>query len=100
MDYEFRLSQDAERDVLNGYVWYEKKRKGLGEEFLEALDTAEKVIVSNPRIFPFRYKKKLRGFVVSRFPYLILYIVKNYNIVVLTVFNTRQTPGRLEDRVR
>lgn len=58
MDYELRLSQDAERDVLNGYVWYEKKRKGLGEEFLEALDTAEKAIVSNPRAFPFVTKRR------------------------------------------
>ena len=100
MDYEFRLSQEAERDVLNGYVWYEKKRKGLGEEFLEALDTAEKAIVSNPRAFPFRYKKKLRGFVVSRFPYLILYKVDKYKILVISVFNTRQNPERLEDSVR
>lgn len=99
MDYEFRLSQEADQDVLEGYLWYEKKRKGLGEEFLKALDIAEKAIVSNPRAFPFRYKKKLRGFVVSRFPYLILYIVENYNIVVLAVFNTRQNPERFKGRV-
>ncbi len=99
MHYKFRLTQEAEQDVLEGYLWYEKKRKGLGEEFLKALDIAEKAIASNPRTFPFRYKKKLRGFVVSRFPYLILYLLDNRNIIVFSVFNTRQNPERLKGRV-
>ena len=99
MHYKFRLTQEAEQDVLEGYLWYEKKRKGLGAEFLTALDMAEKAIVSNPRTFPFRYKKKLRGFVVSRFPYLILYLLDNRNIIVFSVFNTRRNPERLKGRV-
>jgi|SRR6056297_712791 len=99
MHYKFRLSRQAEQDVLEGYLWYEKKRKGLGDEFLQEIDRAEKAIVSNPGTFPFRYKKKLRGFVIRRFPYLILYILDNDNIIVFSVFNTRQNPERLKGRV-
>jgi plasmid stabilization system protein ParE len=44
MPYNYQLSEEAESDVYDSYVWYEKQREGLGEEFLDALDTAERAI--------------------------------------------------------
>jgi plasmid stabilization system protein ParE len=75
MPYKYRLSQEAEWDVLDSYVWYEKQRPGLGEEFLQTLEAAQRAITANPTTYRIRYKNKVRAFVVNRFPYLILYIV-------------------------
>lgn len=71
MPYNYQLSEEAEEDVYEGYLWYEEQKTGLGEEFLAALDAAEIAIVSNPNTYQVRYKKKVRTFVVNRFPYLI-----------------------------
>lgn len=95
----YRLSDEAELDVEEGYRWYEGKREGLGELFLRELDQAKEAIISNPKSYRIRYRKKVRGFVVKRFPYLILYVVNGDNIDVIAVFNTHQHPKKWKRRV-
>lgn len=99
MPYNYRLSEEAELDVYESYFWYEKQSEGVGEEFLDALDAAEQAICSNPMTYKICYKKKVRAFVVNRFPYLILYVVSGNDIDVISVFNTKQHPQRWKRRV-
>ena len=65
MPAKYRLSSESEADIVVGYQWYEGKREGLGEEFLESLEQAKEAIISSPTTFRIRYKK-VRGFVVKR----------------------------------
>lgn len=58
MPYNYQLSEEAESDIYDSYLWYEKQKGGLGEEFLDALGAAEQAIVSNPTTYRIRYKKK------------------------------------------
>lgn len=96
MLYKYQLSEEAESDVYEAYVWYEKQREGLGEEFLEALDSAKEAIINNPKTYRIRYKKKVRGFLVSRFPYLLLYAVNENNIDVYLMPTNILKAGRSE----
>ncbi|MCC5938964.1 MAG: type II toxin-antitoxin system RelE/ParE family toxin [Lunatimonas sp.] len=100
MPYNYRLSEEAESDVYDSYLWYEKQKEGLGEDFLDALDAAGQAIISHPTTYRIRYKKKVRAFVVDRFPHLILYVVKGNDIDVVSVFNTNQHPRRWKKRVK
>jgi toxin ParE1/3/4 len=100
MPYNYQLSEEAESDVYDSYRWYENQKEGLGEQFLNALDTAEQAITNNPQAYSFRYKKKVKGFVVDRFPYLIMYILSGNNIDVLSVFNTNQHPKKWKNRLK
>lgn len=99
MPENYQLSDEAELDVEDGYSWYESKKVGLGEEFLGSLDQAKEAIERNPTTYRVRYKKKVRSFVVHRFPYLVLYVVKGQNIDVISVFNTNQHPRKWKKRV-
>lgn len=92
MPYKYNLSKEAEDDLFEAYVWYEQQKAGLGEEFLEILEKANQSIVQNPLAYRIRYKKKLRAFVLDRFPYLVLYVVEKEDINVLSVFNTSRDP--------
>lgn len=92
MSYSYNLSQEAEDDMLEAYVWYEQQRLGLGEEFLTSLDKARDSILQNPISYRIRYQKKVRAFLVDRFPYLILYIVQLSEVNVISVFNTNRNP--------
>lgn len=76
MPYRYNLSQEAEDDILKAYVWYEQQRAGLGEEFLESLDKASQLIAKSPSTYRTRYKKKVRAFLMDRFPYLILCVLR------------------------
>ena len=99
MIYNYRLSEEAERDVYESYLWYERQKKGLGEQLLETLDAAERAIINHPKTYRIRYKGKVRGFLVDIFPYMILYIVNGNNIDVISVFNTHKNPKDWKKRV-
>ena len=100
MRYNYQLSEEAEWDVYESYLWYEKQKEGLGEEFLEALDAAKQSIVSNPKTYRIRYKRKVRAFVVTRYPYLVIYVVNGNDIDVISVFNTHKHPQGWKKRVK
>ena len=99
MPYNYNLSQEAEDDMLDAYAWYEKQKSGLGEEFLESLDKARQEIVHNPITYRFRYKKKVRAFLVDRFPYIILYVLTKKDLNVISVFNTSRDPKIWKKRI-
>lgn len=62
MPYNYNLSQEAEEDMLDAYVWYEQQKSGLGEEFLECLEKARQAILRNPFTYRIRFKKNVRFF--------------------------------------
>jgi hypothetical protein len=63
----------ARRDLREAALWYDEKRPGLGDEFLEAVQTALGDIETNPLRFPVVYKD-LRRIRVLRFPYQVLFV--------------------------
>ncbi|MGY6521039.1 MAG: type II toxin-antitoxin system RelE/ParE family toxin [Mongoliitalea sp.] len=99
MAYNIRISDEAESDLLHSYRWYEEQKEGLGEDFLVVIDAGLQTISDNPMIFQIRYKKKVRAFVVDRFPYLILYIINGNDLDIISVFNTSQNPKKWKKRV-
>lgn len=54
MAYDLEVTNDANLEIIEAYLYYEKKRTRLGEEFLEHLDTYFDRIIANPKHFPKR----------------------------------------------
>ena len=38
MNYELIFKEEADNEVIESYVWYEKQQPGLGELFLEEVE--------------------------------------------------------------
>ena len=91
MSYVLKVSAAAERDVRQGFLWYEEARTGLGKEFLYAVEHALERVCENPLHYP-EIQPKLRRFVVLRFPYRIFYHLTDHHVLVLAVFHTRRAP--------
>jgi len=45
----------AAADIEEAYLWYEKRRVGLGEEFLTVIDSLLGEIVAHPTTYPVIY---------------------------------------------
>lgn len=99
MKFEVRLSEEAEEDMFESYVWYEQKKIGLGDEFLSEIQNSLTFLINSPEIYPIRYRKKIRAFVVDRFPFLILFIIKEPFIEVISIFHTSRNPKIWKNRV-
>ncbi|MBL7473727.1 type II toxin-antitoxin system RelE/ParE family toxin [Robertkochia sediminum] len=93
MGYLLEIKEEANREVVEAFVYYENKREGLGEEFLDDLDSYFSRITANPEHFPSR-RKPYREAVIKRFPFIIIYEILENRIVVYSVFNTWQDPDK------
>ena len=50
MGAELILAPEAELDVAEAYAWYEKRRAGLGEEFLSSVEACLEGIQRQPEM--------------------------------------------------
>jgi hypothetical protein len=92
MTYELILQEEASLEILEAYIYYEDAQKGLGEKFMIHLDKYLRRIQNNPQHF--QLKKNYRETYIHKFPYLIVFDIIDYKIIVLSVFNTHQNPTK------
>lgn len=93
MIYSLSLSPNAEADVAEASLWYESQQTGLGEKFIQRVESYFFRIQNNPLHFPLK-RGNLREAYIQKFPYIIIYQVIESNIIVFSVFNTHQNPER------
>ena len=93
MAYDLEVTNDANLEIIEAYLYYEKKRARLGEEFLEHLDTYFERIIANPKHFP-QKRKPYREAFLKRFPFLVIYEITKRKVIVYSVFNTWQNPEK------
>lgn len=93
MLFNYLLSAEAENDVLESYVWYENQKDGLGERFLSTLDLAKDLILSNPNTYKLVFKKRVRAFHLSEFPFTIYHHINRKDVNVLAIFHTSGNPS-------
>jgi len=91
--YTVYITPPAIDDIDDGVNYYNKKSEYLGFKFADEIDVAFKSISKNPFAFGVRYRD-VRGKLLKKFPYLILYRVNDemITIEVLRIFNTYQNP--------
>ncbi|HEV7472566.1 MAG TPA: type II toxin-antitoxin system RelE/ParE family toxin [Pyrinomonadaceae bacterium] len=87
----------AAAEIDAAYRWYERERRGLGEEFLVALTQAVAVIAGNPERFPIVHRDT-RRVLLSRFPYSICYRLKRGHVVVVACFHSKRNPEEWKSR--
>ncbi len=67
MRYSLLFLPELEDDTINGYLWYEDKANGLGEDFLLVFYALSEEIRRNPLIYQIAYKD-FRRCLLKRFP--------------------------------
>ena len=93
MSYILEVKDEANLEIIEAYLYYEEKRTGLGEEFLEHLNSYFDRITENPEHIP-QKRKPYREVFIKRFPFLIIYETTKREVIVYSVFNTWQNPEK------
>jgi len=57
---------------MEAALWYERRRFGLGAEFVSSIDACFSLIAEQPAMFPIVYRQA-RMAIPRRFPYLVIY---------------------------
>jgi plasmid stabilization system protein ParE len=95
MDYRFLLP--AEEEITEPAAFNEKESKGLGTDFLDEIENAISMICENPEVAQI-YSSEMRGFVLARFPYSLIYVVEKENILIVAVAHHRREPRYWKNR--
>lgn len=93
MTFKLIIKEEAQLEVIEAFLYYEGKQNGLGDLFLDHLNSYFKWI----RNYPFHFSQKRKPFreaVVKRFPFIIIYEVLESEVIVYSVFNTWQDPAK------
>lgn len=97
MSLELGFHDEALAEIRSAAGWYDEKRRGLGDEFLEALDVRLKQLAVLPNLGT-RFsgadpKSAIHRILLARFPYVIGFLDVEVAIRVIAVMQGRQRPG-------
>jgi len=87
----------ARKEFFEAAGYYEDQVVGLGDDFIDEIEKVLDVIEQQPASGT-KITKTERRFLVSRFPYGIIYSVEANQIVIFAVMNLKRKPGYWKSR--
>jgi|ERR1700760_337811 plasmid stabilization system protein ParE len=88
----------AEAEIAEAVEWYETRGKGLGADFMRSLEATIAAIQRAPTQYQI-VKGQARRAVLRRFPYSLVYMASEQEIIVLACFHGRRDPRKLIERL-
>jgi plasmid stabilization system protein ParE len=89
----------AAADIEDAFLWYERQREGLGNEFLDALRGAMDLVLVHPEAFPVLHRGTRRALVQKRFPYGLYFRVDGEIVLLVACMHAKRHPRRWRSRL-
>ena len=91
------LHPAAVQEISQAFDFYLEKDPTVAEEFLEQLNLKIDWIGQFPQRYPV-HEHETRRVVLQRFPFQVVYTIRDEDIVVIAVAHTRRRPGYWSSR--
>jgi len=88
----------VQAEIKAAYTWYQDKAAGLGDDFIHELESSFGAIVELPQTWP-KFKKNFRRFLLSRFPFSVIYRQQGAKIFVVAVMHQSKKPNYWLQRI-
>jgi hypothetical protein len=86
----------ARKEAVGAAAWYDHKRLGLGDDFLDEVNHSLSRIENNPRSFPqwefYTGRREIRRCRLDRFPYAVIFECRGNDTVVIAISRARRHP--------
>ncbi|MEX2347775.1 MAG: type II toxin-antitoxin system RelE/ParE family toxin [Balneolaceae bacterium] len=92
-----KFHSEARKEFFETSEYYEEQVVGLGDDFIDEVEKVFAVIEQQPSS-GIKITKKERRFLVSRFPYGIIYSIEDNLITIFAVMNLKRKPGYWKSR--
>ena len=96
---KIKILPSAMQDIIDGYRFYEKQSKGVGEYFLDTLYSDIDSLFISAGIHPIYYGKYHR-LLSKRFPFAVYYLIENDTVLVFGILDCRRNPAWIRKRLR
>ena len=94
---ELIFHPEVSLEIKASFNWYEAQVEGLGSDFLSELESAYQAIEELPNTWP-KFKTNFRRYLLSKFPYSVIYRPGPQGVFVLAVMHNHRNPGYWENR--
>jgi len=97
MDYVLSITEAAELDIKDAFIWYQEQNAHLSITFEKHLSKTIQNLPKNPLKIQIRYNKT-RVVFLKKFPYGVHFNIQGNQIIIIAVFHTSQSPRKWESR--
>jgi toxin ParE1/3/4 len=92
---------EASEELSVAAEWYEKERVGLGADLLAEAARGLKKVAENPTTWPLVPRSRIvRRFLLTRFPYVVYYVIEGGHVRVFAFGHTSRRPGYWQGRLK
>ncbi len=92
------LRQGVRSDLAGAASWYDDQRPGLGHDFIAEARQLFQLIADRPAQFR-AVDKDVRRAQLTRFPYVVYFLVEPEELVILAVVHKRRHPDTWRQRL-
>jgi ParE toxin of type II toxin-antitoxin system, parDE len=89
---------EAADEYEEAVVYYEDCQTGLGKQLTQEIDASINLILAFPKAWT-TLNGEIKRILVRRFPFGLLYILRNDEIYILAVMNLNRKPNYWKERV-
>jgi plasmid stabilization system protein ParE len=89
----------ARDEMAEAKRFYNRQQQGLGASFQREAEAAARLILERPLAWQIEIEP-VRRFILDRFPYKMLYLIRGERIVVLAVAHQHRHPDYWVDRIQ
>ncbi len=93
-----KLIHEAETELWEAALYYERQQPGLGMEFIREVRTGLQLIQRAPQMWPEK-ARGMRRYLIARFPFLVHYRIEIEHIRVVAIAHGHRKPGYWIDRI-
>ncbi len=102
MAYNLIIKEEADADALEAFLYYQDRKNGLGERFLQSIQDAYTKLEANPQFYSILKtdkKKIFRDIKVSDFPFVIIFEIIVNDVIVYAVHSTyKKQPAKFRSK--
>ncbi len=99
LNYQIEYHPEAVREIHETIQWYRDRNEAASGEFRSLLKSAESLVQIYPEAWAF-YLQNTRGFLLRKFPYVLVYIIQGKNIIIVALAHNKRRPGYWRDRLK
>lgn len=88
----------AAQEAVSAYDWYAARDSNVADAFRDELQHAVAAVALNPHTWP-RHAQRARRYVFPRFPFSLIYRVRDDEAEVIAVAHAKRRPGYWRSRL-
>lgn len=93
-----RFHPEALEEFEQAAVYYEQQEPGLGDHFIQVIETAIESIINAPEMWP-RLETPVRRRLTRTFPYAVLYAIDADHLFIIAVMHCSRQPDYWRSRI-